>query len=132
MVIGSSNAGRESYLTTIGAPKVNPQSKWRVIIDNVGVANGQTRVLVIASAGLDVNFQGCRTMEEDGAGLVELWSLDLNGPTPILLDRTIRWFNGLQTHQESPITIPIIPQTGPIGMDDREAGYMGEAGTPYP
>ncbi len=130
LVIGAANAARAQYLAGIGQPLTNPQSKWRVSIEEIGVVNGQTRVSVVADSGTDVNFQGLRAQEQDRL-LEELWSLDLVGSNPILLDRTQRWFNGLQTHQESPITIYYPAHFGPLSDGDTETD-MGKIGPPYP
>ncbi len=133
IVIGDANAARVQNLAAIGQPVTNPQSKWRVLIDEVGIVNGQVRVKVIASAGWDVEYEGRQTMESDGAQLVELWSLDTIGSNPTLLERTKWRFNGLQTHLESPVTIYSPPPgstsvpygPAPTGND------MGTIGAPY-
>lgn len=133
MVIGAANAARIQYLAEIGQPVTNPQSKWLVRISEVGLVNGQVRVKVIASAGWDVIYEGRQTMESDGAVIKELWSLDTIGSNPTLLDRTKWRFNGLQTHQESPVTIYIPPPGtpsvpfGPAPTDND----MGTIGEPY-
>lgn len=133
MVIGAANTARVQYLAAIGQPVTNPQSKWLVRISEVGIVNGQIRVLVIASAGWDVIYEGRQTMELDGAVIKELWSLDTIGSNPTLLDRTKWRFNGLQTHQESQVTIyhrppgtPSVPYgPAPTALD------MGVIGEPY-
>ena len=124
VAIGAANAARVQFLATIGQPVTRPDSKWRVTIEEAGAVNGQIRVRVMAFAGVDRNSLGQSWMESDGGQLMEIWSLDLNGSNPTLLDRTHHCkFNGLQTHQESPITTYTWPPGIPIGPFGNPADY---------
>ena len=134
-MIGAANAARGQHLAAIGRPITNPQSKWLVSIEEAAIVNGQIRVRVMAFAGSDSNYMGIRTLEADGGQLMELWSLDVNGSSPSLLDRTHHCkFNGLQTHLESPITIYVFPPgtpSVPYGPTPTALDMGGVPGEPY-
>ncbi len=120
--IGSDNPARVQYLSTIGYPVLNPQSTWIVDIGLAADVNGQVRVKVFAIVGTDVACLGGHEMQIDGAQLQELWSLDLTGANPTLLDRTTVGFDGLLTHTESPRTIFNAPVGIPFGPGGPEMG----------
>jgi hypothetical protein len=110
LYIGSLNADREQFLATQGTILNNPNRKWHVNIIETGVVGGDVRVQVIGTVGMDVAHNGGIRMGIEGE-VDEIWKLDLVGTQPTLLERTIKYHNGVATHAESPPLV--LPPSGP-------------------
>ncbi len=105
---------REQYIASNANYINNPSLVWQTLICDYSVIDGQQRILVSNSLGKDINiYGGIGVHEEYDVG--EIWQLVPNG-NPIMLDRTLEFFHGLQTHAEAPI---------PDDSEYNDGGWMG-------
>ena len=100
MFIGGRKADRVSFLAGLGIVP-DPNYKWMVNIDEFGIVNGDTRVAVISHLGTDSSENG-GTMLDVKKSVCEIWKLDFIGGQPTLIERGIRFHNGVSTYAESP------------------------------
>ncbi len=100
VTIGSNNADRSQYLTNQGHVLETPPNSWNVIVSDMGVVGGETRLAVGAILGKNISQNG-GIAEHHEAYVYEIWKLNA-GAAPMLLERTNQIQEGVFTTAEHP------------------------------
>jgi hypothetical protein len=106
--IGAEAEARLGFLVDTGFTAPEYPVYFDACIGRFEEVNGTYRLKVSVGLGRKVvEFDGAYHGNEVVAALYELWTVNADGSNPVLLQRSRRQFNGLQTLQESPL--PVIP-----------------------
>lgn len=118
--IGNQMTAREQYLAQNGIVASDPDLVWQTVICETGVVNGEQRLAVGSSLGRDKAMNGGVALE-DFQDISEIWQL-VSGGDPALMERTLDFHVGLNTHAE----VPIFNPTGSVDADYPPIGPSAE------
>jgi len=99
--IARKKSDREQFLVGKGILLTNEDRRWHVLVELAVTIGSDVRLNVSASVGNDVTENGGIRMGVEQT-IHEIWKLDPTGNVPILLDRSLEYFDGVSTHAEVP------------------------------